>query len=114
MKVRNGFVSNSSSSSFVVNKSDLTPEEIEILLDYSQIPDQAFEDDNDNDFYPDTWRIEETLDTISGNTSCDNWYLKRYLDKTMPGFYYKLQEKAKEKGDCYWDGNFHAKKNKEI
>jgi hypothetical protein len=34
MKIRNGFVSNSSSSSFVINKAQLTPEQIEKILNY--------------------------------------------------------------------------------
>jgi hypothetical protein len=34
MKVRNGFVSNSSSSSFVIALSEITPEQLDKILDY--------------------------------------------------------------------------------
>jgi hypothetical protein len=49
MKIRNGFVSNSSSSSFVLDKEGLTKEQIEKLNDYfNQVQDL---EDSDNEIY---------------------------------------------------------------
>ncbi len=61
MKIRNGFVSNSSSSSFVIAKQALTQEKITKLLEYS----------NSEDNY-DGWSIKEGKFFIKGYTIMDN------------------------------------------
>ena len=37
MKIRNGFVSNSSSSSFIINKENLTPNQIERIKNHIEV-----------------------------------------------------------------------------
>lgn len=61
MKIRTGFVSNSSSSSFVISKQALTQEKITKLLKYSDSKDNY-----------DGWSIEEGKFFIEGNTLMDN------------------------------------------
>ena len=59
MKIRIGFVSNSSGSSFVLNKEYLTEEQIEAILDC-------------NDKFEDYWDIEVTDNKIHCDTIMDN------------------------------------------
>jgi hypothetical protein len=66
MKTRSGFVANSSSSSFVVNKRYLTTKEIKILLQYKN-PENGY------------WVITDSGNSIIGRTSMDNGYLRKYL-----------------------------------
>lgn len=80
MKIRNGFISNSSSSSFIVSLNDITSKEVEILLDYPN--HSSSYDFNNNDYdYHDWWHIEvdRQNNQINGFTSMDNDYLWKYL-----------------------------------
>jgi hypothetical protein len=71
MKQRAGFVSNSSSSSFIVQKHVLTEEQIQEILR----PATPEEDPYDSWA---SWFVEETADTITGYTSMDNY---QYTDR---------------------------------
>lgn len=77
MKNRNGFVSNSSSSSFVVSLSNLTDEDAMKIMEY----------DNhcNGDKYSDGWTLDmnKYADTISGWTPMDNGDLSDYLGPTL-------------------------------
>ncbi len=61
MKKRMGYVSNSSSSSFIVDKSDLTDYQINALMNISVIG-----------YYEDIWDIYDAGFKISGFTAIDN------------------------------------------
>ena len=61
MKIRTGFVSNSSSSSFVISKQALTQEKITKLLEYSGSKDNY-----------DGWHIKEGKFFVEGYTLMDN------------------------------------------
>lgn len=90
MKIRSGFVSNSSSSSFIISKKHLTKEQIWAIKNHGKVG-KWFEvlineeDERDDDEYldqycDDEWRIEEKEDTIEGYTVMDNfnmgWFLR--------------------------------------
>jgi hypothetical protein len=76
MKIRNGFVSNSSSSSFVILKDAINEEQQSAILNYvdyisgiiSNLPENSFE-------YYDSppWYIKEYDTFIFGETSMDNF-----------------------------------------
>jgi hypothetical protein len=72
MKIRNGFVSNSSSSSFVVETSILTPDEVNKIFAYEEYAEK-----NQKDW----WYIHEISDkgVIVGHTNMDNSDLSEYL-----------------------------------
>lgn len=82
MKIRNGFVSNSSSSSFVVALSVLSEDEKKKILDY--VP---FSNDESVDEYRDYWsiRVDEKRGVLYGFTTMDNGDLSKYLGKDLEG-----------------------------
>jgi hypothetical protein len=67
MKIRKGFVSNSSSSSFVISKEFLSPYQIKMIFAHGR---EAGDD---------AWTIEETDESISGDTIMDNFDMAEYL-----------------------------------
>lgn len=97
MKIRNGYVSNSSSSSFVVLKDALSEKQIDMILAYQQWIDFfiGLNDWNDENFegykqeeiknvfsYYDTdpWKIIDYADFIFGETSMDNFSMIDYFE----------------------------------
>ena len=75
MKIRSGFVSNSSSSSFVVSLSVISASDLQKLLQYSdveEVPRRGWRD---------SWSIEvnEEKGIVRGWTSMDNGDLDEYL-----------------------------------
>jgi len=80
MKIRLGFVSNSSSASFVVALNKLNEEQLKKLLDYKNVSD-CYDFDNPNCKYHDYWNItvDENKGVVVGYTSMDNGYLSNYL-----------------------------------
>lgn len=95
MKIRAGFVSNSSSSSFVINKSKLTEEQIYKILNYdseskkywSSVENYPFKDDcdtyyklNDIGISDNGWTLDETDDSIEGWTVMNNFDFRSYME----------------------------------
>jgi hypothetical protein len=76
MKIRNGFVSNSSSSSFVVATSVLTPDEVDKILSYKK-----YAEENEKDW----WNISENVQKgiIVGFTIMNNDDIDEYLGKEL-------------------------------
>jgi hypothetical protein len=74
MKTRNGFVSNSSSSSFVIQKKSLSPFQIDCIKNHDILAKNA-----NLDYAEYSWNISETEDTISGYTSMDNFNMFEFL-----------------------------------
>lgn len=74
MKLRIGFVTNSSSSSFTIAKSDLTDDQIEKIKNYFEVAKEVGMNDFD-----DWWDINETNFNINGFTCMDNGDMLKFL-----------------------------------
>ena len=74
MKLRTGFVTNSSSSSFTIAKGDLTDNQIEKIKNYFEAAREAGMNDFD-----DWWDINETNSEIRGFTCMDNGDMNKFL-----------------------------------
>lgn len=77
MKIRNGFVSNSSSSSFVILKNKLTETQIYQISNHIELAKQFFMDGCDED----AWDIEESDYAIKGYTNMNNFDMEEFLNK---------------------------------
>jgi len=77
-KIRNGFVSNSSSSSFIVSLDKLSGKDLSVILEY---PKRNGEPRKNDDYYYDSWDIEMDRDNgvLKGFTTMDNDDLDNYL-----------------------------------
>jgi hypothetical protein len=102
MKIRNGFVSNSSSSSFVLLKDSITAEQKDMILNYQKWVkffldlekgsfveyEDAREDYEKNsdklkyifEYYNDSWYLEEFDNFIFGSTGMDNFRFQDYFE----------------------------------
>jgi hypothetical protein len=106
MKTRNGFVSNSSSSSFVLLKDAITLEQKDMILNCEEWIDkfiklEALPGDLKDKFEyydSDPWRLEEHEDYIFGETSMDNFSMGDYLN------YIKINNKY-----ISWDEGYNNK-----
>lgn len=89
MKIRNGFVSNSSSASFIISKNKLTPAQIikiihgkEYLAKITKEDELGFRSLNGHEFLlDDYWDdiVEDDFDNIIDKTDMDNFEIIKYL-----------------------------------
>ena len=76
MKIRYDYVTNSSSSSFVLAKNAITDEQKQKIYDYEKIAPQVMSED---DYPPEGWGITEDEYFIRGNTWIDNFNMCKFL-----------------------------------
>ena len=73
--MRNGFVSNSSSSSFVIKLKDVSPTQLDEIVNY----DISAKIRNLCEFYDEGWYITIDEDEVRGDTSMDNFDMVEFL-----------------------------------
>jgi len=83
MKIRNGFVSNSSSSSFVINKKNLRNSQINNIFNHIEFGKKMkFTEYPDVDYHceeGDSWKCLDNGDTIEVYTMMDNFDMYDFL-----------------------------------
>ena len=88
MKIRSGFVSNSSSASFILDKRYISYEDIEKIIDYCNTLDE--EGNWIKSECLDTWTTVEDENFLKGFTSMDNGelfsWIKENLDIPLKAF----------------------------
>lgn len=78
MKIRSGFVSNSSSSSFVVSLRKLSPEQLGKILNHTEWGEKLGVEYSDS---REAWDITVEKGVLHGNTSMDNFDMRKFLEK---------------------------------
>lgn len=76
MKIRMDYVTNSSSSSFVISKRYIDQDQIEAIRRHSEIGEKLGIECSEE-----CWRIEENAKYIGGYTPMDNFDMEEFLNK---------------------------------
>lgn len=76
MKVREDFVTNSSSSSFIINKRHLDADQLEAIRRHDEIGEAL-----GLEYATERWCIEENNKYIGGHTSMDNFDMYEFLEQ---------------------------------
>ena len=77
MKIRNGFVSNSSSCSFIIPKEILSAVQIDMIKNHIEYAKENFPQLNAD--CCNAWDIEENEEAITACTSMNNFSMYKYL-----------------------------------
>lgn len=85
MKIRSGFVSNSSSASFSILKSKLKDWQLWAIRDHTEFALHVLGWGLESAYY-ESWGIEETPSIIEGSTSMDNFGMQVFLDQIDVGY----------------------------
>ena len=92
MKIRIGFVSNSSSASFVLKRRRLSKFQEEAVIDHLDCSIGLLRWTNDR-HYNWKWSIDVNDKTIEGYTSTDNFPMSEFFDAIgIPGSEYEMED----------------------
>lgn len=83
MKIRLGFVSNSSSSSFILSKKNLSKEQIEKIkahITWDGYTHHSQLSIDSTGYVWDAWNISEDEESMMGSTSMDNFPMDEFLE----------------------------------
>ena len=76
MKIRHDFVTNSSSSSFLIVKKYLDNDQIKAIRNHSELGEKL-----GIDYSEESWAIRESKGYIAGDTWLDNFDMEEFLEK---------------------------------
>lgn len=79
MKIRAGFVSNSSSSSFKIRVNALTELQIKLIINHAKHYREFLEDKSDEFIQSNAWEIDVNGVWVKGSTDMDNLDMETYL-----------------------------------
>lgn len=96
MKIRSGFVANSSSASFVINKKNLSQEVVDAIKDHWNYATENNFKCIDSEFSSpaDEWTITETESQLIGSTTMDNFDMRLFIEELFDNFelpYFKYE-----------------------
>ena len=100
MKIRSGFVSNSSSSSFLIPINALTESQVLMIQDYINVTENWCKYHKDTDLYPEGWSISVNEKCVYGWTIMDNFDMHFCLTNIIG-----VEQKYVHWGDDYTDNN---------
>lgn len=103
MKIRNGFVSNSSSSSFILYKDKLTKDQILLIKNHHLCKTIPYAD-------TDFWYVNEHNDTLELSTMQDNFDMYEYLTRIVKIPY----ESIKDSSSFLYKEDFEDKNDSEA
>lgn len=103
MKIRNGFVSNSSSSSFILYKDKLTEDQILLIKNHHLCKTIRYAD-------TDFWQIIENSETMELYTDQDNFDMYEYLTRIVKIPY----ESIKDSSSFMYEEDFEDKNDSEA